>query len=249
MPSPAPYLRNKASFRHEEEPAVEDADDFKSVLPPMIQVPGLKIRIPPALMPDDEMVMHFFELFFTHVHPYVPVLSKTMFYQQWRTNRESISPLILEAVFAIAGRLADEPGQGQQWLALASSMPIWPPLGILSILTYNSDHADSFMDVPRLSTLQALLLILKAREAAPKRGYFYRSWMTVVQCVQMGKDLGLDEHHADHQAGVPCGSPLVECQLKSRIWQTIFVCEVMIGSPQGASCLTRKAAETFLTRA
>jgi hypothetical protein len=89
------------------------------------------------------------------------------------------------------------------------------------------------MDVPRLSTLQALLMILKAREAAPKRGYYYRSWMTVVQCVQMGKDLGLDEHHEDHQAGIACEFTAAECQLRKRIWQTIFVCEVMVGAPQG----------------
>lgn len=89
------------------------------------------------------------------------------------------------------------------------------------------------MDVPRLSTLQALMLILKAREAVPKRGYYYRSWMSIVQCVQMAKDLGLDEHYFDHKAGRPCGSNPSECHLKNRIWQTIFVCEVMIGSPQG----------------
>ncbi|TDZ20303.1 Cutinase transcription factor 1 alpha [Colletotrichum orbiculare MAFF 240422] len=215
----APYLRNKASFRHEEEPAVEDADDYKDVLPPLPSGPGLKIRIPPELMPDDDTAMHYFDLFFIHVHPYVPVISKPMFYHQWNTNRHGMSPLILEAMFAIGGRLADDPAQGQQWLALASK------------------HADSFMDVPRLSTLQALLLILKAREAAPKRGYYYRSWMTIVQCVQMGKDLGLDEHYSDHQAGRPCGSSPTECQMKSRIWQSIFVCETMIGSPQGRTDL------------
>ncbi|KAI8215729.1 Activator of stress protein 1 [Colletotrichum sp. SAR 10_77] len=211
----APYLRNKASFRREEEPVVEEPDDYQELLPPLPSGPGLKIRIPPELMPDDDTAMHYFELFFTHVHPYVPVLSKPMFYHQWNTNRQSISPLILEAIFAMGGRLADDPGEGQQWLALASK------------------HADSFMDVPRLSTLQALLLILKAREAAPKRGYYYRSWMTIVQCVQMGKDLGLDEHYTDHQMGHPCGSSPAECQMKTRIWQSIFVGEVMIGSPQG----------------
>lgn len=89
------------------------------------------------------------------------------------------------------------------------------------------------MDVPRLSTLQALLMMLKAREAAPKRGYFYRSWMLVVQCVQMGKDLGLDEHFEDHQAGISCGFTAAECRLRTRIWQTIFVCENMVGAPQG----------------
>lgn len=211
----APYLRNKASFRHEEQPAVEEADDFPGALPPMMPAPGHKIRIPPELMPDDETALSYFDLYFTHVHPYVPVLCKTVFYQQWNTDREAISPLILEAIFAMGGRLAEEPTEGQQWLALASR------------------HADSFMDVPRLSTLQALLMILKAREAAPKRGYYYRSWMTVVQCVQMGKDLGLDEHHEDHQAGIACEFTPAECQLRKRIWQTIFVCEVMVGAPQG----------------
>lgn len=89
------------------------------------------------------------------------------------------------------------------------------------------------MDVPRLSTLQALMIILKAKESAPKKGYYYRSWMSIVQCVQMAKDLGLDEHLADHQAGRPCGGSPSECALKTRIWQTLFVVELMIGSPQG----------------
>jgi hypothetical protein len=211
----APYLRNKASFRQEEEPAFEDDDDFDVPLPPLSSRAGSKIRVPPELMPSEETCVHYFDLYFTHVHPYVPVLDRAAFYRQWHTSRETISPLILEAMFAIGGRLAEDPAQGQQWLALATR------------------HADAFMDVPRLSTLQALLMILKAREAAPKRGYFFRSWMTVVQCVEMAKDLGLDEHFEDHQAGRPCESSQAECQLRTRIWQTVFVCEVMVGTPQG----------------
>jgi hypothetical protein len=104
-----------------EEPAFEDVDEFKDVLPPTLSGPDLKVRIPPELMPDDETVLHYFDMYFMNVHPYVPVLNKALFYQQWHTNRDSISPLILEAIFAIAGRLADEPAQGHQWLALASS--------------------------------------------------------------------------------------------------------------------------------
>lgn len=94
------------------------------------------------------------------------------------------------------------------------------------------------MDVPRLSTLQALLIILKAREASPKRGYYYRSWMSIVNCVAMAKDLGLDEHLDIHKAGKSCGSSPDECLTKSRIWQTIFVCETMIAAPQGKATLT-----------
>jgi hypothetical protein len=207
------YLRNKAGTRREEGPAFEE--DEEDNLPPLPAAVGMKSRIPPALMPDEDRCMHYFELFFTHIHPYVPVLDRYTFYQQWNGNRASISPLILEALFALGGRLAEDPAQGQQWLAMATR------------------HADAFMGTPRLSTLQALLLILKAREASPKRGYYYRSWMTVVQAVQMAKELGLDEHFEDHQVGRPCHSTPAECQLRTRIWQTIFVCEIMVGTPQG----------------
>jgi len=91
------------------------------------------------------------------------------------------------------------------------------------------------MDVPRLSTIQALLLLLKARESAPKRGYYYRSWMTVKKLVTMAHDLELHEHYAQHQAGRDCESDPTECLIKTRIWQTIFICEIMIGGPQGKS--------------
>ncbi|KAI1298534.1 fungal-specific transcription factor domain-containing protein [Xylaria venustula] len=217
----APYLNNKQALAsQEEEPAVEDADDYKNALPRVLAGPGSKIRIPPELMPDEDVVLHYFDLYFTHVHPYVPVLNKAQLYRQWNTNRESISPLLLEAIFAVAERLADEPAQGQQWIALASK------------------HADFFMDVPRLSTLQALLIILKAREAVPKRGYYYRSWMSIVHCVAMARDLGLDEHFQNHQAGKSCGSAPADCLTKTRVWQTIFICETMIAAPQGRNDLS-----------
>jgi hypothetical protein len=119
----APYLNRKMKSKVTmEEPAFEDVDEFKDMLPPVLSGPDLKIRIPPELMPDEETISHYFDIYFSNVHPYVPVLHKAAFYRQWNTNRELISPLILEAIFAIAGRLTDEPAQGHQWLALASSM-------------------------------------------------------------------------------------------------------------------------------
>jgi hypothetical protein len=118
----APYLNNKTKTKTlVEEPAFEDVDEFKSVLPQSVPGPDLNVRIPPELMPDDETVLQYFDMYFLNVHPYVPVLNKSLFYHQWHTNRDAISPLILEAIFAIAGRLTDEPTQGHQWLALASS--------------------------------------------------------------------------------------------------------------------------------
>lgn len=88
------------------------------------------------------------------------------------------------------------------------------------------------MDVPRLSTIQALLILLKAREANPKRGYYYRSWMTLKTVVAMAKDLELDEHLASHRAGRICPDH-TECLVKTRIWQMCYVGEIMVGGPQG----------------
>ena len=72
-------------------------------------------------MPSDEQVAEYFDIFFTQIHPYVPVVSKPYFYKQWQTDPGKISPLLLEAIFACAGRMSDDPAQGAQWLALASS--------------------------------------------------------------------------------------------------------------------------------
>lgn len=91
------------------------------MIPPPTAGPGSKVRIPPPLMPEESDAMNWIEAFFSHVHPYVPVLNKSMFLHQWHTSRDSISPLILEAIFALGGRLRDDPSDGQQWLALASS--------------------------------------------------------------------------------------------------------------------------------
>ena len=206
----APYIvQQKKSLA--EVPALEEVEYS---LPPSSSGSGMAVRIPEELMPDTQQAMEYFDIFFTNIHPYVPVVSKSYFYHQWQNNPQSISPLLLEAIFACAGRTSSDPAQGSQWLALASR------------------HETCFMDVPRLSTLQALLILLKAREANVKRGYYYRSWMTLRTICSMAKDLELHEHHAAHKAGRPCPDTR-ECLVKSRIWQTIFIAETMVGGAQG----------------
>jgi hypothetical protein len=145
----APYLNSKMRSSRDEEPALEDGDDYKTLLPPLTVGPGSKIRIPPELMPDDDTVLHYLDLYFVNAHPFVPVLDKNYFYHQWHNNRESISPLLLEAMFAIAGRLADEPAQGQQWLALATRM---------RILHYRRPHGS-----PKLTSVHRTCRLLHGR--------------------------------------------------------------------------------------
>ena len=94
------------------------------------------------------------------------------------------------------------------------------------------------MDVPRLSTVQAMMILMKARESAPKRGYYYRSWITIKKILTMAIDLDLHEHLDQHKDGQTCGADPTECLIKTRIWQTLFVLETMVGAPQGRATLT-----------
>ena len=114
----APYIRQQKPDDKEPEAPIHEPD-FK--IANFSTDAGAQIRIPPALMPEDEDALEYFDIFFRNVHPYVPVLCKSQFYHQWHNNRDTISPLLLEAIFACAGRMSDDPAQGAQWLALANS--------------------------------------------------------------------------------------------------------------------------------
>lgn len=82
--------------------------------------------------------MDYFRLFFDDVHPYVPVICRSHFYYQWHHERHLISPLLLEAIFACAGRIADDPAQGAQWLALANRKIFFSPRVFLTMPTCKS---------------------------------------------------------------------------------------------------------------
>ncbi|KAJ5716781.1 hypothetical protein N7488_002427 [Penicillium malachiteum] len=211
----APYIRRQRTDRQEPDAPIQEEAEIK--LPPLSTGAGAKIRIPPELMPAEEDVMEYFKIYFDEIHPYVPVIPRAHLYYQWQNDRRSISPLLLEALFACAGRVSEEPSEGAQWLALANR------------------HEPSFMDVPRVSTIQAMLLLLKARESLPKKGYYYRSWQTVKTIVAMAKDLDIHEHYSNHAEGRPCELSPIECLIHTRIWQALLVVEVMIGAPQGRS--------------
>ena len=111
----APYIADKKKLA--EAPAVEEYE----INLPHDTSPDLRVRIPLEMMPSDQQAMQYFQYFFENIHPYVPVLSRPSFYHQWNTNRDSISPFVLEGIFACAAFMMNDQSQGQKWLALASS--------------------------------------------------------------------------------------------------------------------------------
>lgn len=100
-----------------------------------IQLPNeaftdLTVRIPLEWMPDDALALQYFDYFFEHIHPYVPVINSTSFIRLWTSGKQCLSPIILEAVFACAAFAMKRTEDGNRWLALAErqSLPCHPKI-------------------------------------------------------------------------------------------------------------------------
>ncbi|KAL9060473.1 MAG: hypothetical protein Q9162_000646 [Coniocarpon cinnabarinum] len=206
----APYIANQQQLG--EVPAMEEQEP---PLPPPQTYPDAPVQIPMEMMPSDQLASEYIDYFFKNIHPYVPVVNREALVEAWRTDRYSIPPLILEGIFASSAYQLGRIQERGRWLALAAR------------------HEENFRDMPRLSTIQGLILVMKARETVPKRGYYYRSWITVQLLIRMGKDLGLHTHNQSHIHGQACKFDTNECVLRSRIWHTLFQIELMVGGPQG----------------
>lgn len=118
--APAPYIadRNKLA----DAPAVAEYE----VDIPQHTNPDQPLSIPPEMMPSDDQALQYFQYFFANIHPYVPVLNRQSFFQQWSSSRDSISPLLLEAIFACTTMTLEDHAQGNKWLALANSTSHMP---------------------------------------------------------------------------------------------------------------------------
>jgi hypothetical protein len=112
----APYITSQKKALAET-PAQEE---YEVQLPPSVSLDHI-IRIPPEMMPSEEQALQYFDYFFTNIHPYCPVVNRSYFYQQWQSARDSISPLMLEAIFACSTMMLGDVEEGNKWLALASS--------------------------------------------------------------------------------------------------------------------------------
>ncbi|OAL66027.1 C6 finger domain-containing protein [Trichophyton rubrum] len=210
----APYINQESKDHIKPQTALAECEQS---LPPLYNGANSSLQFPAELMPSDTEALEYFRVYFDDLHPYLPVIPRNYFYEQWRREKWDISPLLLSALFACSARALNDTAKATKWLALANKFE------------------PEFMEAPRLTTVQALLLIMKAREAMPRPGYYYRSWQTIKTIISMAKDLELHQHYQYHAEGKLCGYDTVECLIRTRVWQTILVVEIMVGGPQGRS--------------
>ncbi|KAI9248574.1 fungal-specific transcription factor domain-containing protein, partial [Phascolomyces articulosus] len=164
--------------------------------------------------------------YFDHVHKYVPMIHNPYFYKQL-SNKAGVttdalpppSPLLLYAMCAVASRwTGDYTG--------ASSGQIAPGFSF-----YQRAFAkiDEYSDAPRVSTIQALVLLTKYQEYYRRLGFFHRPGLYLGMAVRMCNDLGLPK--LESTAG-PDEDPQEHEEKKRTFWM-VFIYDLMMSIEQG----------------
>ncbi|CAG8489250.1 22808_t:CDS:2 [Cetraspora pellucida] len=167
--------------------------------------------------PTPEIIQNLIGLYFANVHPYVPILNKNDFIRRLNDKNNPISPLLFYSVLAIGARFSDDP--------VVRLDPLKPE---------TADLLDDFFDAPRLSTIQAQILLLKFQEGMRRPGFFFRSWLYFGTILRMAQDLDLEKNLEKWNLEISREDMIV----RKRVWQTCFIYDQLMGGRDTAIFLS-----------
>ncbi|KAL7314577.1 hypothetical protein PS15m_006132 [Mucor circinelloides] len=153
------------------------------------------------------------EIYFEHVHKYVPMIHKPSFLKQMHSTTNSPSRLLLYAMCAVASRWSPD--------IIANADTTIPPG--YTFYQQALDLLDDFIDSPRIGTVQALVLLVKYQEYYQRPGYFYRSYTYMRMASRMCNDLGLGQLEGDSY----------DIEAKRRTFWATFMYDLLMSIEQG----------------
>ncbi|CAG8440938.1 15752_t:CDS:2, partial [Acaulospora colombiana] len=159
--------------------------------------PPLPTSIPNLESLQSDVERQLLEKYFNHFHPYFPIVNRGQFFRRLNVEDQP-SPLLLNAIYAVGA--------------------LFPPT-----LTDSSNPSiyyerargllDHFIDVPRLSTVQALILLCMVDQGKPSS---YRSQTYSSMAVRMAQSIGLNRHNGNVYQGKGR-------QTKKLVWWGCFI--------------------------
>ncbi|KAI9253399.1 fungal-specific transcription factor domain-containing protein [Phascolomyces articulosus] len=167
----------------------------------------------PIDMPSRPIQEHLIHVFFSQCHPILPTLSRSMFFDQLNVKGPLITPLLLNIMYAHAAKhVQDTSIQGHVFYNRARRL------------------VDDFLDVPRVSTVIALLYMASYHneEQTDTRIRSSRAWMYSGMAVRMCLELGL------HTTNYSSQMSQFDIELRKRVLWTCFVMDKL------ESCLTER---------
>jgi hypothetical protein len=139
------------------------------------------------------------DIYFRIVHPSFPVVQKHVFLERYRTSGQNVSPPLIAGMYILA----------LNWWSHDPELSQHQRPNISALDAIASKTLAAAMQRPKLSTVQAGLLLLQRPEAD--------SWSLTTQLVAIGQELGL---HLDSSAW---SIPLWERGLRKRIAWALYM--------------------------
>ncbi|CAG8542106.1 1356_t:CDS:2 [Ambispora leptoticha] len=140
--------------------------------------PELPSSLPQINPPPQDVVNQLLDKFFTHFHPFFPIINRTQLYRQLQSTDDQPSPLLMYAIYAVGA--------------------LYPPIlqDSYSPMTFY-EHAksllDHFLDAPRLSTVQALILLCMVDQGKTSS---YRSQSYSFMAIRMAQSMRLNRKNS-----------------------------------------------------
>ena len=113
------------------------------------------------------------DLYFSIVHPSFPIIQKHLFIERYRNGDRSFSPCLIAGMYILA----------LNWWSMNPNLAQFPKPDAARLEAIAMQSLSRAMDTPKLSTIQAGLLLLQRPEAD--------SWSLTTQLVAIGQELGL----------------------------------------------------------
>ncbi|KAI7817702.1 fungal-specific transcription factor domain-containing protein [Gamsiella multidivaricata] len=120
--------------------------------------------------------------YFNSVHAFLPILHKSSFLTLCQGGEHRVPPFLLMAICAIASRHSTET-ELQSKIGFTSSHH--------ALYDYARALLDSFIDIPRISTIQGLLLLAYYQIREHRAGQFFRARTYLNVAIRMARDMGL----------------------------------------------------------
>ncbi|KAG0023583.1 hypothetical protein BGZ81_008069 [Podila clonocystis] len=158
--------------------------------------------LPTAILPP-KAIATLMNVYFNSVHTFMPILHKASFLSLCQDGEYRIPPFLLMSMLAVASRhlsvadIQQIPGiahlKGASPGGSAGSGKRQDENHHHALFDYARTLLDTFLDIPRLSTIQGLLLLTYYQTKEKRSGHFLRARMYLSMATRMAKDMGLSQ--------------------------------------------------------
>ncbi|KAG0747152.1 hypothetical protein G6F57_006618 [Rhizopus arrhizus] len=174
--------------------------------------PKHNINEPPPIIRQ-----HLLNIYFQYIDTLLPILHKPSFYHQLN-NHEPVSSILLNAIYCVSSRwdmnTPIRDGEPRGWCYYEAAVKL-----------LDQEYE------PQLSTVQALLLLLKYNEHVRRRGFLWRTSYYFQMIVRMCKDLGLQRKIVVTSSTSP--KILIELEKRKRTFWAVYCYDVMMSIENG----------------